>query len=294
MGDISAENHFLSLETQMKFRIALIITSLLVASCGIPEEQHNKVVQDLENMKQELATTQQAKADSETELNAKIVDLESRIAELEATQAALEGQLADSAASLSMYESKTGGLEKALAATKVELDELRKAKVLQEKRLAEYRKLTEQLASMVKTGKLQVKVRNGNMVIQLANNILFDTGKTDVKKDGQEALTELAAILKTIAKRRFLVAGHTDNVPISSKRFTSNWKLSTARAVNIVQYLQDAGVDPKAMAAAGYGEFDPVASNDTDDGKALNRRIEIILLPNLDELPKLPKELIEG
>jgi len=166
--------------------------------------------------------------------------------------------------------------------------------VLQEKRLAEYRKLTEQLASMVKTGKLQVKVRNGNMVIQLANNILFDTGKTEVKKDGQDALTELAAILKTIANRRFLVAGHTDNVPISSKRYASNWELSTARSVNVVQYLQDAGVTPQVMAAAGYGEFDPVSSNETDDGKALNRRIEIILLPNLDELPKLPKDLIEG
>ena len=272
----------------------LLVGALVLASCGIPEEQHNKVVQDLENMKQELATTQQAKTDSETELNAKIDALEAKIAALEAEKADLESKLNNSNAELSMFQSKTGGLEKALAATKVELDELRKAKVLQEKRLAEYRKLTEQLASMVKTGKLQVKIRNGNMVIQLANNILFDTGKTDVKKDGQEALTELAGILQTIQNRRFLVAGHTDNVPISSGRYKSNWELSTARAVNVVQYLQDAGVNPSVLAAAGYGEFDPVASNDSDDGKAQNRRIEIILLPNLDELPKLPKDLIEG
>ncbi|MEZ4460600.1 MAG: hypothetical protein R3E66_12910 [bacterium] len=159
-----------------------LVGALVLASCGIPEEQHNKVVQDLENMKQELAATQQAKTDSETELNAKIDELEAKIAALEAEKADLEGQLNNANAELSMFQSKTGGLEKALAATKVELDELRKAKVLQEKRLAEYRKLTEQLASMVKTGKLQVKVRNGNMVIQLANNILFDTGKTDVKR----------------------------------------------------------------------------------------------------------------
>lgn len=278
----------------MKIRLIALIALLSVSACGIPEEQHNKVVQDLENLKQELAATQQAKADSEAELNAKIAELEARIAELENQKATLEANLSNANAELSMYEDKTGGLEKALAATKVELEELRKAKVLQEKRLAEYRKLTEQLANMVKSGKLQVKVRNGNMVIQLANNILFDTGKTEVKKDGQDALTELAAILTTIANRRFLVAGHTDNVPISSGRFKSNWELSTARAVNVVQYLQDAGVNPGVLAAAGYGEFDSVGNNETEDGKALNRRIEIILLPNLDELPKLPKDLFEG
>lgn len=277
-----------------RFYRMVIVGALTLAACGIPEEQHNKVVQDLENMKQELAATQQAKADNEAQMSAKIEELEAKIAALEAEKADLEAKLNNANAELSMFQSKTGGLEKALAATKTELDELRKAKVLQEKRLAEYRKLTEQLASMVKTGKLQVKVRNGNMVIQLANNILFDTGKTEVKKDGQEALTELAGILQTINNRRFLVAGHTDNVPISSGRFKNNWELSTARAVNVVQYLQDAGVKPDVLAAAGYGEFDPVASNDTDDGKALNRRIEIILLPNLDELPKLPKDLLEG
>lgn len=278
----------------MKTRHLILFAALGLAACGIPEEQHNKVVQDLENLKLELASTQQAKADSEAELNAKIEELEARIAATEAQKTEIEAQLADANANLSMYESKTGGLEKALAATKVELEELRKQKVQQEKRLAEYRKLTEQLANMVKSGKLQVKVRNGNMVIQLANNILFDTGKTEVKKDGQDALTELGSVLQTITNRRFLVAGHTDNVPISSGRFKSNWELSTARAVNVVQYLQDAGVNPGVLAAAGYGEFDPVAANDTDDGKALNRRIEIILMPNLDELPKLPKDLFEG
>lgn len=278
----------------MKTRHLILFAALGLAACGIPEEQHNKVVQDLENLKLELASTQQAKADSEAELNAKIEELEARISATEAQKTEIEAQLADANANLSMYESKTGGLEKALAATKVELEELRKQKVQQEKRLAEYRKLTEQLANMVKSGKLQVKVRNGNMVIQLANNILFDTGKTEVKKDGQDALTELGSVLQTIANRRFLVAGHTDNVPISSGRFKSNWELSTARAVNVVQYLQDAGVNPGVLAAAGYGEFDPVAANDTDDGKALNRRIEIILMPNLDELPKLPKDLFEG
>lgn len=270
--------------------IAAVLAGALLSSCGISKDIHQGVLADLENTRMQLAQTQSEKEESEATLNARIAELEGQIAELKK----VETELADARASLSMYESKTGGLEAALAATKVELDELRRQKVQQEKRLAEYRKLTEQLASMVNSGKLQVKIRNGNMVLQLSNNILFESGKTDVKKEGQEALTELAAILITIPKRNFLVAGHTDNVPISSGKFKSNWELSTARSVNVVTFLQDAGVAPTVLAAAGYGEFDPVGDNSTDDGKASNRRIEIILLPNLDELPKLPAELTKG
>jgi chemotaxis protein MotB len=282
-------------EDDVKTKSLILVAALIVGSgCGINKDVHNAVLTDLENTKLQLADTQREKEESEANLTAQIADLEGRITARETEKAALEEELAQARANLSMYEDKTGGLEKALAATKVELDELRKQKVLQEKRLAEYRKLTEQLASMVKTGKLQVKIRNGNMVLQLSNNILFESGKTEVKKEGQEALTELAAVLTTIANRRFLVAGHTDNVPISSSKFKSNWELSTGRAVNVVTYLQNAGVAPTVLAAAGYGEFDPVGDNATEEGKAMNRRIEIILQPNLDELPKLPKELLEG
>ncbi len=264
----------------------------LLSACGVPEEEHNAVLKDLENTKTQLAETQAAKQQSEAELNKKIEDLDKKIAELEKTKKFLEDQLAEANASLSMYESKTGGLEKALAATKTELEELRKAKIQQEKRLAEYRKLTEKLAAMVKSGKLKVKVRNGNMVIELANDILFPSGKTSVKDDGKVALGELAKVLVTIPDRKFLVAGHTDNVQVSKgSKFDSNWDLSTARAVNVVEILQEAGVKPTQLAAAGYGEFDPVASNDSKESRALNRRIEIILMPNLDELPKLPKNL---
>jgi chemotaxis protein MotB len=275
-----------------KGMLALLLVSLI--GCGIPEDEHNAVLKDLEETKMKLADTQAAKDKQEQELKAQIADLEGRIAELEKTQAELQNQLDAANAELSMYESKTGGLEAALKTTKDELDVLRKQRMQAEKRLREYRKLAERLASMVESGKLSVKVRNGKMVIELSNNILFPSGKTDVKDEGQAALTELAGVLKDIGDRSFLVTGHTDNVPISNKRFDSNWELSTARAVNVVQYLQDAGVAPTQLAAAGYGEYDPVASNETDEGKALNRRIEIVLMPNLDELPQLPKDLFSS
>ena len=274
--------------------LAPLLAVVLVAGCGVPKKDHEAVLKQLEDTKAELASTQKAKADSEEALNAKISGLDNQIAELTKHRDDLQAQLDEANASLSMYESKTGGLEKALKATKADLDELKKQRAAAEARLRKYRQLAAKLASMVQSGKLKVKVRNGKMVIELANNILFDAGKTELKEDGQAALTELAAVLQTIKDRSFLVTGHTDNVPVKASKFKSNWELSTARAVTVVQYLQGGGVKPDKLAAAGYGEYDPVASNDTDDGKALNRRIEIVLMPNIDELPALPDDLFSS
>lgn len=272
--------------------ISALAASLLVG-CGVPKKEHEALQLQLEETRVELSDTQKAKADFEEATRQQIAQLEKQIADLETAQATLQQELDEANAELSMYESKTGGLQEALKATKADLDQLKKQRAAAEKRLRKYRELAKRLANMVESGQLSVKVRNGKMVIELANNILFDPGKTELKEDGQAALTELAGVLQTINDRSFLVTGHTDNVPISSSRFKSNWELSTARAVNVVQYLQDAGVTPNNLAAGGYGEHDPVASNETDEGKALNRRIEIVLMPNLDELPALPKNLFD-
>jgi chemotaxis protein MotB len=270
----------------------VILLALVMSACGIPKEEHQAVLKDLENTKMELAETRQKKKESEKQLEAEIDKLEKRIAELEEQKASLETELEEAKGTISMYESETGGLEEALEATKAELEELRKKRQQTEERLARYRSIAQKLANMVEAGKLSVKIRDGKMVIELSNNILFDSGSTQIKDDGQEALKQLASVLQEIKKRDFLVAGHTDNVPISSSRFDSNWELSTARAVEVVRFLQENGVDPDHLAAAGYGEHDPIASNETDEGKALNRRIEIIVMPNLEELPSIPKDVI--
>lgn len=267
------------------------VAATMFLGCGIPKKDHEAVVQQLEETKIALADLQKAKADSEEALQADISKLNNQIAELEKTRAGLQDQLDEANASLSMYESKTGGLEEALKATKGELDELREQRKQAQARLRQYRDLAKRLASMVESGQLKVKVRNGKMVIELANNILFESGKTEIKEAGRGALTQLASVLSTIGDRVFLVTGHSDNVPITASKFNSNWELSAARAVNVVQYLQDAGVKPRQLAAAGYGEHDPVATNETEEGRALNRRIEIVLMPNLDELPSLPDDL---
>ncbi|RDV37951.1 chemotaxis protein MotB [Bradymonadaceae bacterium TMQ3] len=273
--------------------IALIAASLLVG-CGVPKDEHEAMLRDMENTKVALATTEREKAEVEEELRGQIETLEARIARLENDKLALETELSEARGDLDLYESRAGGLEEALEASRTELDELRRARAQTEERLKEYRNLASRLASMVESGQLTVKIREGRMVIELADNILFDSGRTDIKDDGRLALQELAAVLQEVDDRNFLVAGHTDNVPISSGRFSSNWELSTARAVEVVKFLQEQGVDPTNLAAAGYGEFDPVADNEDRDARALNRRIEIILMPNIEELPSVPDDVFEG
>jgi chemotaxis protein MotB len=127
-----------------------------------------------------------------------------------------------------------------------------------------------------------VAIDRGRMVIQLPQDILFQSGSATIGADGSQTLGEVAAVLADLADRTFQVEGHTDNVPISTARFPSNWELSSARALSVVRLLVQNGVPPANLSGAGYGEFQPKASNDTPDSRRLNRRIEIVMLPNLD------------
>jgi chemotaxis protein MotB len=168
-----------------------------------------------------------------------------------------------------------------------ELLKLKKAQEATEARLASYRKLNERLRQLVDTGKLTVAFRNGQMILKLPSEVLFDSGKAELKGAGKTALNEVLQILLEFKDRRFQVAGHTDNVPIRSRDFKSNWELSAARAVSVVKAMVEAGFDAKNVSASGFGEFDPVAENDSPEGKQKNRRIEIILVPDLSDLPNL-------
>jgi chemotaxis protein MotB len=180
-----------------------------------------------------------------------------------------------------------GQLAQGLADAKTRLEELRKQKAAAEARAATFRNLVAKLRSMIDSGQIKVVIRDGRMLIALPNDVLFDSGKTTIKPAGQAALAQIAQVLSTITDRNFIVAGHTDDIPIHSSRFPSNWELSTARAVEVTRFLIEKGVRPQVLAAAGYGEFDPVSPNDTVEHRAQNRRIEIVLQPNLSDLPPL-------
>lgn len=167
------------------------------------------------------------------------------------------------------------------------IEELRDKERQAQERLQTFRDMLSRFSKMIESGQLRVRIVRNRMVVELAENILFDSGSADLKPGGKQTLAEVADVLKSITERDFQIAGHTDDVPIKSRRFPSNWHLSTARAVTVTQYLASQGVGPDRLSAAGYAETQPVASNDTPEGRAQNRRIEIVLMPNLDELPDL-------
>jgi len=140
---------------------------------------------------------------------------------------------------------------------------------------------------MIDAGHLKVTTRHGRIVLQLHNDILFDVGEAEVKPAAKDAVQEVATTLRGMATRRFQVAGHTDNEQITTetkKKYPTNWELSAARAIAVVKLLTTDGVDPGVLSAAGYGQYDPVASNASADGQAKNRRIEITLVPNVPQL----------
>jgi chemotaxis protein MotB len=199
----------------------------------------------------------------------------------------LKQRLAKLGQNFELVTSERGQLQAGLEDAQQRLEELRKAKAAAEARAATFRTLVEKLRSMIDSGQIKVTIRNGRMLIALPNDVLFDSGKTAVKPEGKEAIGKIAQVLTTIPDRRFLVVGHTDNVPIKTAKFRSNWELSTARAVEVSQLLIGGGMKPEVLGAAGYAEFDPATNNDTPESRAQNRRIEIVLEPNLSDLPNL-------
>ena len=175
-----------------------------------------------------------------------------------------------------------------LAELEQRLSELKAAQAATDARAELYKDLTLRLKRQIDDGNLSVVARDGRMVLQLPNDVLFDSGRTELKPAGKKTIEAVGEVMKTIQHRQFQVAGHTDNVPIRSAPYASNWELSSARALGVVHYLTSKGVAPHVLSAAGYSDVDPIAKNDTSEGKKKNRRTEITLQPNIDELVKLP------
>jgi chemotaxis protein MotB len=154
-----------------------------------------------------------------------------------------------------------------------------------EKATQTYQDLTKKLEKEIQEGKVQITEMKNRLTMTLVDKIIFPSGSAQISKDGKAVLDKVISILKDVKDKRIQVEGHTDNVRIVSvlkKRFPTNWELSTARASEVVRYLQEkGGIDPILLSATGYSEYQPVSSNDTDEGKQKNRRIEIVLLPLL-------------
>ncbi|HZU82083.1 MAG TPA: OmpA family protein [Polyangiaceae bacterium] len=274
---------------------ALVACASLLATACVSKAEYDGVVQSAEQARAELARRTSECADQRGRL-------EKRVAELDTGRASMQKQLDDATA---VYEqlskelkrlgedsqsllANNGSLKAALDSSRARLDELRRAQMAAEARAALYRELALKLKGMVDAGDLAITLRDGRMVLRLSNDVLFDSGRAELKPAGKRALREVGDVLRTLADRQFQIAGHTDNEPIRLSPYHSNWELSTARALEVVSFLVAQKVPPRALSAAGYGEFDPVDANDTAPGRSHNRRTEITLQPNIDELVAMP------
>ncbi|HEX4452032.1 MAG TPA: OmpA family protein [Kofleriaceae bacterium] len=256
----------------MRSLLFALLISATTVGC-VKQSTYDKALDENKRLQGELADSQKKTADTEKTLGDKIKELDAQLGNLDETTKNKEAEL--------------GKVQGEKAETEKELAELRRQKEAAEKRIAAYKAMQDKFRALVDTGKLQVVFRNGQMTIKLPSGILFPSGSADLSKGGQAALADVVKILLEFKDRRFMVAGHTDDQPIRTTQFPNNWYLSTARANSVVQFMIKQGFPPKALGAAGYGEFDPVADNKTEPGREQNRRIEIILLPNLEELPSL-------
>lgn len=139
-----------------------------------------------------------------------------------------------------------------------------------------------------KTDELNVYIKDGNVYVSLEEKLLFKSGSAVVDPKGKEALKSLAQVLNSTKDITVMIEGHTDSIPIKTSQFVDNWDLSTARATSIVRILtKDNGFDANRITASGRSQYHPIKSNDTDAGRANNRRTEIILSPDLKELYKI-------
>jgi len=227
---------------RLKDEVARVVREL-----GAMTGDRDALSADKKGLEQSLRSTSDAK-------NQKIGELSQKLTELEAENRRLREELA-------------------------QLQKLKEIEVQKTSRT--YEDLLEQMKSEISKGEVTISELKGKLTVNLVDSVLFDSGKAEVKPDGLIVLQKVIDILKHIKDKAIRIEGHTDNVQISgvlARRYPTNWELSAARAINVARYLQQQGVDAALLAAVAYGEYKPVASNDTEEGRAENRRIEIVLV----------------
>lgn len=168
---------------------------------------------------------------------------------------------------------------------KLALEEQKARRAEEQKRLAEFKELTAKFKSLTDSGALKVRISRGRMMVSLGSDVIFPSGSARLSEKGMETVKEIAKKLNEISDKKYQVEGHTDNVPIATAVFPSNWELAAARALTVTKAMMESGISAERVSAASFGDSAPVAANDTPENKALNRRIEIVIIPDLSTLP---------
>ena len=260
---------------------------------NVLEAQHDSLLQANDHLKMRLEETQQsltATADSLTQSQGALKTLQQNFTTLETnSDAAIKARIAENQELLAQIAEKEG----ALFQREKRLTELEQRIAANEKAMNTLKQsLSDALLNFEGKG-LTVEQRNGKVYVSMENKLLFDSGSWTVGPQGPKAIAQLAGVLQDNPDIDVLIEGHTDNVPYSGKGpLSGNWDLSTKRATSIVTLLlENDQVLPQNLTAAGRGEFLPVGPNTSPQGRAANRRIEVILSPKLSEITQLLKTI---
>jgi chemotaxis protein MotB len=276
----------------------LIVLAIFLMSVGcVSTSKYEKRLVEIDNLKKDVSSLEGSLKQKEAELE----KLRSDYAEMEKQKQALSEdntnlndilnankdelnrKIAELRAKLSMREVDIFSLQKR---TDELVQEKARAIANMEKSIADINKthnnLMAEMQNEIKAGEITITQLKDKLTLSMVEKILFDSGSAEIKPNGKKVLDRVAAILKQVADRQIRIEGHTDDVPIGSKiidKFPTNWELSTARATTVTRYLQEEGIGQQLLSACGYAEYRPVASNDTEEGRSKNRRIEIVLIP---------------
>jgi chemotaxis protein MotB len=259
-------------------RAALLVAALcaLVVGCGYSQEEWDQKVRENESLRNQLAAQRQARQKCETDYADalhQVEELKKRLKERGIDLDSMSADLAQTRKALEEYQRRAE-----------QLDQIRKR----------FELLRTKLKKLTDLG-LKVEVRDNRMLIQLPGDVLFDSGSDTLKKEGIDILRQVADVVrndKDLNSREFQVAGHTDAKPLAGGTFKDNWGLSAMRARSVLKFLTEASerggnLDPKNWSAAGYADTDPVATNDSDEGRRKNRRVELVVQPNVEEMLNL-------
>lgn len=251
-----------------------LICLLLCQSC-VSITEHEALQRRLAQTQQELdrmrAERQKLRTHLDTQLT-QIDSLNSELGSVEMKRRAMRDDLDQALKANQQLASTLDEREKALASATRSKDE-------QAKLLDAYQ---ERLKKLIESGDLSVSLVDGKLIVALPTDILFASGSARISDRGQGTLMELGRVFQSMPDKRLQVEGHTDNVPIRGGRFESNWHLGHARAMAVVDILLRTGVTASKLSAASYGEFQPKAPNTDDENRQKNRRIEIVIIPNLE------------
>lgn len=245
----------------------LVLVSLIVLSACVSKSKYEDLERNHTQLEEALAQEK-----------VKVSELKSKIEELETLIAQLEKRLGAASDDKAALKASVQQMKKALS-------EMTARKLEADQRIREYQDLVRRFRSLTESGQLSVKIVDGRMVVGLPSDVLFASGSAKLSTEGEATIKEVTRLLADLPNKEYQVEGHTDNVPIRTSSFASNWELAAARGLNVVKMMIDAGMPPERVSAASYGEYKPLSDNSDPEAKKLNRRIEIVIVPDLSTLP---------